>query len=722
MEGRKHKLGLPEWVLVGAIAGLIAGAFLGDYARVLEPIGKAYAQLLAICVYPYVITSLLLGLGKLSPATAGRLFRHAWPAYVIGWGGSILAMVLLGLAFRQPTAPAVLDSHSLISGSDFIDLLIPGNPFLDLTRNAVPAIVVLAFLYGMAIQRIDNKASWLESLQVIKSASVTIWNWVVFAAPFGVFALLASAAGTMHAQDIAGLFLYTLLYLAGAFLLAFWVIPAFLASVLPIGYREVLHELRGAFMLALVTTLSVAAIPGIIKATEQLLAKCDIEDEMASDIIGTNVSVAYPLAQLGNLGVILFFYFCALYFKEPLSAGAQSLLPFMTLLSTVGSPSTTVDAVPFLASLFHMPKSTLDLWVAAMPFTRYAQIALSVAGFALATLWPTLAFYGKSRVQPVRVAAIGITGFALLAGMVVAVRAAPPTLFSLHQGSYMSYTIDHALTSGVDAVVYRRREDAPPRTAALLAMHGLERIRNGGVLRVGYDPVAIPYCYRNAQGQLVGYDVSFMYLLAKDMNARLEFIPMNHRTMGPMLRSGEIDIAANGVISTAKRMRTLALSKPYLRSPPALLARSDVARHLLKRSYVAQRPDMRVACMTSPALMPLAESLFPKKQLVLVHDYDAMLTNPVLKAGVWSLFEARAFSLSHPGFTAVVPGYLGSPFMIAYAMAPDSAALQRYVDQWIEVQQGNGFAAKQRRYWIDGIRTNKRPRWSIMRNVLHWVD
>ncbi|WP_167631685.1 cation:dicarboxylate symporter family transporter [Mariprofundus ferrooxydans] len=722
MEVRKYRPGLPEWVLISAVAGIAAGAFFGDYARYLEPVGKAYAQLLAICVYPYVIASVLLGLGKLPPATAWRLFKHAWPAYVIGWGVALLAMILLGVAFRQAGAPAVLDSQAGLSGVDFISLLIPGNPFLDLTRNAVPAIVVFAFLYGMAIQRVENKTSWLEILLVIKSASVTIWNWVVFVAPLGVFALLASTAGTMQGQDIAGLFLYTALYLFGAFLLAFWLIPSFLAAVLPVGYREVLHELRGAFVLALVTTLSVAAIPGIIKATENLLDKCKVRDEMASDIIGTNVSVAYPMAQLGNLGVILFFYFCALYFKEPLSRGEQLLLPLLTLLSTIGSPSTTVDAVPFLATVFHMPESTLNLWVAAMPFTRYAQIALSVAGFALATLWPTLAFYGKTRVQPMRIAGVFVMGFAILGGSVVALRAIHPELLAPQRVSYMTYTLGPDVTEGVDVTVYSKGEDVPERPQALLSLDGLARIRSGGVLRVGYDPIVIPFCYRNNKNQLVGYDVALMYRLAKDMNVRLEFIPITHSTMTPMLRSGEVDIVANGVFVTAERMRMLSISRPYLKSPMALLARSAVADKLLDRKSIGKQTELKVACMVSPALLPLARALFPHQKVLPVQNYDALLTDPTLQVGLWSFFEARAFAMTHAGFTAVVPqGF--SPFLVAYAMSPKAGSLLRYVDHWIEIQQDDGFAQKQYRYWIDGIPGDKQKRrWSVIRNILHWVE
>ena len=719
----KHRLGLPGWVLIGALAGIVAGLFLGDYAQVLEPIGRAYIQLLAINVYPYVIASLLHGLGKLEPPTARRLFKHAWPAYLIGWGITMLAMTLLGTVFLTVMVPAVLDPKAAVKGPSFIELLIPANPFLDLTTNMVPAVVLFAFLYGIAIQRAKNKSGWMEFLLVVKSASVTIWNWTVFVAPVGVFALLASAAGTMRSRDIAGLLLYTALYIAGSFLLAFWVIPAFLACVIPAGYKEVLHELRGAFVLAMVTTLSVAAVPGIIKATENMLAKCQVKDEMASDIIGTNVSIAYPLTQLGNLGVILFFYFCAFYFKTPLALGDRILLPFLTLLSTVGSPSTTVNAVPFLASVFHTPESTLSLWVAPMAFTRYPQTVLSVAGFALTTLWPTLAFYGKTRLRPVRIAGILSLGLILLGGVVVALRASRPNPLPRPQSNYMSYSLAPELTRGLSVTVYRTPEEVPKRAARELALEGLDRIRSEGVLRIGYDPIVIPFCYLNNRGQLVGYDVAFMHRLAKEMGVRLEYVPMTLKTMVPMLASGEIDIAANGVFVTEGRMRAATVSRPYFQTPPALLARGTVARGLLSRESIRQQTGLKVACLDSPALLPLAQALFPKENVVLVRSYDELLTNAALQVAPWSLLEARAFALAHRGFTAVVPEDIGSPFLIAYLMPPKSQQLQSYVDRWIEIQQANGFAQEQYRYWIEGIPSEtKEQRWSILRNVLRWVD
>ncbi len=73
-----RRLSLPARVLVGAVLGVLLGLFVGDYTRVLEPVGRAYVQLLAMCVFPYLIASLLHGLGRLDPAVAARLFARSW--------------------------------------------------------------------------------------------------------------------------------------------------------------------------------------------------------------------------------------------------------------------------------------------------------------------------------------------------------------------------------------------------------------------------------------------------------------------------------------------------------------------------------------------------------------------------------------------------------------------------------------------------------------------
>jgi len=84
-----RSIGLPIWILIGAGAGLIAGVVLGERTAILKPLGSAYAMMLQVAVYPYLLCSLLWGLGRLQPGMARRLFAAGWGVYLepedVGW-------------------------------------------------------------------------------------------------------------------------------------------------------------------------------------------------------------------------------------------------------------------------------------------------------------------------------------------------------------------------------------------------------------------------------------------------------------------------------------------------------------------------------------------------------------------------------------------------------------------------------------------------------------
>jgi hypothetical protein len=108
-------------------------------------------------------------------------------------------------------------------------------------------------------------------------------------------------------------------------------------------------------VIAVVTSLPVTAVPFIVQMTERLATRCRVEDADRDEIISTTMAVSYPLAQLGNLFVFFFMVFAAFYFHAALQGGDWILLPLLTLLSTVGTPVSTVDAVAFMAGWLRLP-------------------------------------------------------------------------------------------------------------------------------------------------------------------------------------------------------------------------------------------------------------------------------------------------------------------------------------------------------------------------------
>src|SRR5262249_35055050 len=123
-------MNLASWVLVGGAAGIAAGIVFGDDCAILSPIGFAYVGLLQAAVYPYLICSLLQGLGSLEPGKAWRLFRCGWVFYIAAWVVTFAALAALARAIPK-VEPAVIGDTPLVTHSvaSLLGLLIPTDLF-----------------------------------------------------------------------------------------------------------------------------------------------------------------------------------------------------------------------------------------------------------------------------------------------------------------------------------------------------------------------------------------------------------------------------------------------------------------------------------------------------------------------------------------------------------------------------------------------------------------
>jgi len=710
-------ISLPVWVVLGALAGIVAGVALGQRTAVLQPFGSAYAMMLQIAVYPYLICVLICGLGRLTPAMARRLLGASWGVYLFLWCVTLAAIWLLALAIPSTPAPSVLMPPTAEGAGEFLKLLIPANPIEALGRNYVPATVVFAFVYGIAIQRIEHKAALFEVLGAIQVASVTIWGWIVRFAPVGVFALFADAAGTIEPGRLSGMLLYVGLFLIGTLLLTFVVLPAVLAAVTPVGHREILKELQPALVIAAVTTLTVVALPFVQRAAERVATEAGCpESEERSDVIKAVLSLSYVLVPLGNYFLYLLMLYGAYAYKVRLTAPEELLLPIWTVLSGLGAPSAIVDGATFLGRWLHLPSDLLDLFLETWTVTRYGQVVLSVMGFSFATMLIPLVYFGKVRLRPRRAMLAAAMTVALFAVVVAGSTALRPLLLHPTGSRLQDLTLDPRLTGEVDATVL----DAPASTQAAAGggdKSAMEAIHASGVLRVGYNPDVMPFSYRNDRGELVGYDVTFAYELAHDLGVKLELIPFEWGRLASDLIERRFDVAMAGIYETHDRLQTLAVSRAYYQSAVALVVRSERAEQFRNRAQLSAMPNLRLAVCDDSTLVPMARFFFPKAIIKVVAQADvaAAISADQIDGVMWTLQQGSAWAAAHPGFTAVAPGDMGSPILLAYLMPPGADILRRYIDQWLDLKAADGFRAAQVDYWMNGKpRSDRPPRWNLL--------
>jgi len=710
---KSRRIGLPGWILIGAVLGIVVGVLLGDRCAVLEPVAMAYVMLLQSVVYPYIMCTLLHGLGQLSPERAARLFRSGWHFLLLIWFITFGVMILICQIIPAPPPPVVIDPTTRTHiTKGLLELLIPANLSTDLASNYVPAVVVFCILFGIALQHFPKREGLLDILDIIRGASVTIWRWLVHLAPFAVFAMFARTAGTIDISHLQSLLFYLSLYLGSTFLLAFVILPMLISALVPMRYREVLSSLKAAFVLAAVTTISAVALPFVLEAVQKLAAQCRIDKKDSDEIIQTTLSISYPLAQLGNFFVYVFILFSASYYRIPLRLTEKIVLPFMTLLSCVGCPTSSVNAVGFLGDWLNFPTQVEAFYVETMMVTRYGQVLCSVMGFAFLTILVTMSYYGKLQVNRKRLAQSIFGGFLLF----ILLSWASLSLGEHHKAlpdSYLGFTLSTATTQGVN-VTHNPYPVLPDD------MTTFQRIQKTQTLRVGYNPHVIPFCYHNRHGDLVGYDVAYAYALARALNARLAFVPFEWSELVQDLQARRFDIAMSGIYVTESRLRAVEISNPYFQSPVALIVRSEQAEDFLNMEQIKNRKNLQLAIFKDPVLEPMVHRLFPGAKVNVCHDYDELTQTPNFDAALWTLAQARVWAQAHIGFTAVKPEGLAGVEVFGYLMPPDSPEFIRFVNHWLQLKEADGFQAYQNNYWISGKkRMTDQPRWCLLDSWLN---
>ena len=84
--------------------------------------------------------------------------------------------------------------------------------------------------------------------------------------------------------------------------------------------------------------------------------------------------------------------------------------------------------------------------------------------------------------------------------------------------------------------------------------------------------------------------------------------------------------------------------------------------------------------------------------------------------------EGAAWTILYPLFSVVVPRPVVQ-LPIVYQVAPDNPGLLRAMNDWLALENATGGVDEIYDYWVEG-KTEQvdPPRWSVIRDVLGWVE
>ena len=347
-----------SFILLALAAGLAVGAALqgADPAlaeRVSEwvaPLGSLWINALLMLVLPLVLASLVSGIaGAADLGVVGRLGRRA-----LAWFLALATAVSLAAAVAVPpvmarlrvdpaaaaalraSAGAPASTAEVPTAAQWLANLLPSNPVRAAAEGKLLPLVLFTVLFALALTRLPRAraAPVVDLATAIVDALRVLVEWVLLAAPVGVFALALPLAARFGAGAAGLLGAYLVIAAAMHVALALAMYPfARVAGGVPVA--RFARAAAPAQAVAFVSRSSIAALPSLMDGARRVLGA---PDAVASFVLPLAVSVfkcGAPVTFLTGA------YFLSAVYGVPIAA-AQ--LPF--LLVQVVLLSFTVPGIP----------------------------------------------------------------------------------------------------------------------------------------------------------------------------------------------------------------------------------------------------------------------------------------------------------------------------------------------------------------------------------------
>lgn len=714
------RLSLATQMAIATFLGIICGLFFGDYCTIFAPWGTAYVMILKITTIPYLICAIIHGIGRLASTTAKEILQKGLIFIGSAWAINISMIYLTVFLFpKSQGIPYSSYSATLPAPLDFASLLIPDNIFYALSNNIVPAVVVFGLLIGISLMHMKEKQPMMAILETLVDSLTRITHWVSRITPIGTFLIIAYQVGTIQLFVVKQVGTYLVLYILTCCVLVFWIFPRLISMLSDIPANRWIKVLVPILLLAYTTNVVIVTLPFIIELIKKEIESVYHKDGRVQDQIQGIVSIVFNLP-LGSLFIAVFVFFIALFYHFPLGVGGQIqlfLTTFLTSLGAVGLGS-WINSLNFLLDSLGLPLDAIDLYLTTLPFTAGFQSMVSAIEISSISLLTTLACHDLIKFRWHKLIRNGALTAAPILVISLAIKIFNP--FPSIANPVKSIC-DIGVDTPVKVTVYKLTDELPPPRSGDV----FDRILRTRTLRVGYNIEAIPFCFENTNGNMAGYDVAFAYMLAKDLGCNLEMIPMTFGTISQDLEEGYFDIGMSGISITENRLKNLCFTDSYIDSQIVFVMRKKFSKQFTSIEAILNHPSVKVAVLRGSSYETLARNIFPENQIVVVESYDDYAQYYPHSILIRGEPQAISWSLRYPNFTVVAPNPTIGKDSLAYPVKIGAERFVCFLNQWLKLKKNEDFTQNQYNLWVLGKTETiipQEPRWSLIRDVFHWVE
>ncbi|MCB9228676.1 MAG: dicarboxylate/amino acid:cation symporter [Deltaproteobacteria bacterium] len=389
-------MNLQPWlkIIIGMILGVVVGFALGPNAAVLKPFGTAFINAIMMMVAPVVFVSLVCGvLAMRDPARMGRVALKTFIVYCSTMAsGTAIALFLSTVVFNpgKGVFPASLKSQmtEVRTAGEFnlVDTLlgmVPSNITASFYEGNILQIIVFAILFGVSINLAGHAARPVEDFFHSLSAVIfKLVNIVMGFAPYGIFALMASVAGTQGLDILRALMEMVGVIYVSCLTVAILIYGSGL-SLMRLNPFHFFRKMIETQVVAFSTTSSAATLPVNLKVAEH---KLGVSKSIAGFVLplGATVNMDGLSTYMGVIAV----FTANLYGIELSIADMLTIVVTCTIAAVgcAGVPAAGLVVLPMILSSVGLPLEVVGLVAAVNRIIDMISTTMNVTGDAFAAV------------------------------------------------------------------------------------------------------------------------------------------------------------------------------------------------------------------------------------------------------------------------------------------------------------------------------------------------
>ncbi|EGO8138576.1 dicarboxylate/amino acid:cation symporter [Enterococcus sp. GC33] len=266
-------------IAIAVVVGILVGLLIPASGNYLKIVGDVFLRLMQMAIPILILGQIVQAVGSINPKELTSLGGRTIAVFGISSLAAALWGVLMAVIFNPGYGVKMTGFQDAsikaqeISITDTILNFVPKNIFDSLTQGSIIQIIVFALFFGLALNKYLQSHPETQLFQIIvdfNEVIITVIRYVMYLAPLGIFALIASTISHLGLQIILPLVKYLLVYGLGTILfLGIWILVITLyCRVSPL---RLITNMKNMSVMALATTSSAITLPVALEETETKL-------------------------------------------------------------------------------------------------------------------------------------------------------------------------------------------------------------------------------------------------------------------------------------------------------------------------------------------------------------------------------------------------------------------------------------------------------------------